>query len=84
MIPTFRNVVPVVTQALSLMPITSTQVMSITIRNAGRLKTIGMPASRGASASACAASVIAGPSDEGSSPAAVASATLPTAVAADR
>ncbi len=84
MIAMLRPVVAVVSHALSLMPLTSTQVMPITIRNAGKLKTMGTPSSRGASFSACADSVTAGPSVAGSMPFDTASATSRTAMAADR
>ncbi len=84
MIAMLSPVVAVVSQALSLIPLTSTQVIPITIRNAGKLKTMGMPASLGASVSACAARAMAGPSVAGSRPFDTASATSRVAMAADR
>ena len=56
-------------QALSRMPITSTTVISMTIRKAGRLKTMGKPKMRGASARAWAARWTTTPMDSRSVPA---------------
>ncbi len=43
MMASFRTTIEELNQALSRMPMTSTQVTSMTIRKAGRLKTSGKP-----------------------------------------
>ena len=55
MIASFSTTIAVLNRALSETPRTRTTVISATIRNAGRLKMIGMPKTCGASCSADAA-----------------------------
>ena len=76
--------IDVFNHALSLIPRTSTQVMPMTTRNAGRLNRSGTPSSTGAWAIACAPRSTAMPSVEGSTPPACAAATWRAASIAER
>ena len=80
MITSLRTTIALLNHALSLMPRTRTTVTSMTMRNAGRLKTNGMPNRRGARSMAWAASCIDGASVVTSPPASASCAAACAAV----
>ena len=84
MMASLRPTIAEFSHALSRMPRTSTHVMKATIRNAGRSRMTGMPATRGAVANTSADCRTRRLSPVTSPPAAVAAATWRAAWAADR